>query len=45
MKIEILYNDYLIFGDGANVDYIKACLPEAEFIFTIPLILQKTSLI
>lgn len=34
MKIEILYNDYLIFGDGANVDYIRACLPEAEFIYT-----------
>lgn len=34
MKIEILYNDYLIFGDGANVNYIKKCLPDAEFIFT-----------
>ena len=34
MKIEILYNDYLIFGDGANVDYITKCLPEAELIYT-----------
>lgn len=34
MKIEILYNDYLIFGDGANVDYIKKCLPDAELVFT-----------
>ena len=34
MKIEILYNDYLIFGDGANVDYIVKCLPEAEIIYT-----------
>lgn len=34
MKIEILYNDYFIFGDGANVDYIKKCLPDAELIFT-----------
>ena len=34
MKIEILYNDYLIFGDGANVDYIVKCLPEAEVIYT-----------
>lgn len=34
MKIEILYSDYFIFGDGANVDYMKKCMPEAEFIFT-----------
>ena len=34
MKIEILYNDYLIFGDGANVDYIRKCIPDAEFVFT-----------
>lgn len=34
MKIEILYSDYFIFGDGANVDYIKKCLPDAELIFT-----------
>lgn len=34
MKIEILYNDYLIFGDGANVDYIVKCLPDAEIIHT-----------
>ena len=34
MKIEILYSDYFIFGDGANVDYIEKCLPEAEFIYT-----------
>ncbi len=34
MKIEILYYDYLIFGDGANADYLKKCLPNAEFIFT-----------
>jgi len=34
MKIEILYNDYLIFGDGANVDYIVKCLPDAEVIYT-----------
>ena len=34
MKIEILYNDYLIFGDGANVDYIAKCLPDAEIIHT-----------
>ena len=34
MTVEILYNDYLIFGDGANVDYIRKCLPEAEFVFT-----------
>lgn len=34
MIIEILYSDYLIFGDGANVDYIEKCLPEAEFIYT-----------
>ncbi len=34
MVIEILYKDYFIFGDGANVDYIKRCLPEAEFVYT-----------
>lgn len=34
MKIEILYSDYFIFGDGANVDYIKKCLPDAELILT-----------
>ncbi len=34
MTVAILYNDYLIFGDGANVDYIQKCLPDAEFIFT-----------
>lgn len=34
MTVEILYNDYLIFGDSANVDYIRKCFPEAEFVFT-----------
>lgn len=34
MTIEILFGDYFIFGDNANVDYIKKCLPESEFIYT-----------
>lgn len=34
MVVEILYNDYFLFGDGANAEYIKKCLPESEFVFT-----------
>lgn len=34
MKAEILFNDYFLFGDAANVEYIKKCLPESEFIYT-----------
>lgn len=34
MTVEILYYDYLLFGDAANADYLKKCLPFAEFIYT-----------
>lgn len=34
MKAEILFYDYYLFGDAANVNFIKKCLPESEFIFT-----------
>lgn len=34
MIIEVLYSDYFLFGDEANADYIKRCLPESEFIYT-----------
>lgn len=34
MKAEILYSDYFLFGDMANVEYMRKCLPESDFIFT-----------
>ena len=35
MKIEILFNEVCnLYGDGQNVTYLQACLPDAEFIFT-----------
>ena len=35
MVIEILFNEVCnLFGDGQNAAYLKATLPEAEFIFT-----------
>lgn len=35
MKIEILYPEYAnLFGDMGNILYLKACLPQAEFIET-----------
>ena len=34
MTAEILYSDYFLFGDMANVEYMKKCLPETEFILT-----------
>lgn len=35
MKIEILFPEYAnLFGDMGNILYLKACLPEAEFIET-----------
>ena len=34
MIIEVLYSDYFLFGDEANAEYIKKCLPESEFIYT-----------
>ena len=33
MKIEILFPEYAnLFGDMGNILYLKACLPQAEFI-------------
>lgn len=33
MKIEILFPEYCnLFGDLGNMMYLKACMPEAEFI-------------
>ncbi len=35
MKIEVLFPEYAsLFGDNGNMMYLKACLPEAEFIRT-----------
>ena len=35
MKIEVLFPEYCnLFGDSSNMKYLKACLPEAEFIYT-----------
>lgn len=34
MTAEILFSDYFLFGDMANVEYMKKCLPDAEFILT-----------
>ena len=35
MKIEILFNEVCnLYGDGQNVTYLQATLPDAEFIFT-----------
>ena len=35
MKIEILFPEYAnLFGDMGNILYLKACLPQAEFIET-----------
>ena len=35
MKIEILFPEYCnLFGDYGNMMYLKACLPDAEFIET-----------
>lgn len=35
MKIEVLFPEYAnLFGDMGNILYLKACLPEAEFIGT-----------
>ena len=35
MKIEILFPEYCnLFGDYGNIMYLKACLPDAEFIET-----------
>ena len=35
MKIEILFPEFCnIYGDYGNVIYLKACLPDAEFIET-----------
>lgn len=35
MKIEILFSKLCnLYGDSKNVDYLKLCLPEAEFIMT-----------
>ncbi len=35
MKIEILFSKLCnLYGDSKNIDYLKLCLPEAEFIMT-----------
>lgn len=35
MKIEVLFPEYCnLFGDPANMKYLKACLPDAEFVET-----------
>lgn len=35
MKIEVLFPEYCnLFGDLANMDYLRKCLPEAEFVET-----------
>ena len=35
MKIEILFPEYAnLFGDMGNILYLKACLPQAEFMET-----------
>lgn len=34
MIAEILFNDYYLFGDAANVEYMKKCLPDSQFIYT-----------
>ena len=47
MVVEILFNEVCnLFGDGQNVAYLQATLPEAEFVFTSltdePYFLNKT---
>ena len=35
MKIEILYPEFCnLYGDLANMDYLRRCLPQAEFVET-----------
>ena len=34
MTAEILYSDYFLFGDAANAEYMKKCLPDSTFIYT-----------
>ena len=35
MKIEILYPERCnLYGDLANMDYLRKCLPQAEFVET-----------
>ncbi|MCD7827110.1 MAG: hypothetical protein LUG85_01035 [Clostridiales bacterium] len=34
MTAEILYGDYFLFGDEANVGYLRKCLPDWEFVLT-----------
>ncbi len=35
MKVEVLFPEYCnLFGDSSNMKYLKACLPDAEFIYT-----------
>ena len=35
MKIEILFPEFCnLYGDLANMDYLRRCLPQAEFVET-----------
>ena len=35
LKIEVLFSEHAnLFGDTANIRYLKLCIPEAEFIYT-----------
>ncbi len=35
MTVEILFSEVCnLFGDGQNIEYLRACLPDAKFVFT-----------
>lgn len=34
MLIEVLYKEFMIYGEAENIDYFKLLFPEAEFIET-----------